>query len=131
MGGAAGTGGRGAVVASGPGTCAASSTRSTTCTTAASTSPTWDGPDRLAAGDSPLDGIFTPLGLGFPLFQHYQVLPYLLTAPFAPVFGVQDAYVGVLYLLLVLWPAACTSPCASWSSTGGWRPGPPWWRRSS
>ncbi len=60
--------------------------------------------DRVAAGDSPLDGIFTPLGLGFPLFQHYQVLPYLLTAPLAWLFGVQDTYVAVLYLLLVLWP---------------------------
>jgi hypothetical protein len=69
--------------------------------------------DRLMAGDSPLDGIFTPLGLGFPLFQHYQVLPYLLTAPLAALFGVQHTFVVVLYLLLVLWPV-CVYMSVRW-----------------
>jgi hypothetical protein len=60
--------------------------------------------DRLASGDNPLDGIFTAIGPGFPLFQHYQVLPYLLMAPVAWLFGVESTYVGSFYLLLVLWP---------------------------
>ena len=75
--------------------------------------------DRLMAGDSPLDGIFTPLGLGFPLFQHYQVLPYLLTAPFAAMFGVQHTFVAVSYLLLVLWPV-CVYVSVRWMELDRW-----------
>ena len=43
--------------------------------------------DRLSDGHLPLDGLFTPLGLGFPIFHHYQVLPHLLLAPFALLVG--------------------------------------------
>lgn len=60
--------------------------------------------DRLAHGQSPLDGIFTDLGLGFPIFQHYQVLSHLLTAPAAWLFGAASTYALGLYLLMVLWP---------------------------
>ena len=62
--------------------------------------------DRLAAGDSPLDGVFPSIGVGFPVFLHYQVLPYLIVAPFAWLFGAYPAYTVSLFLLLALWPIA-------------------------
>lgn len=61
--------------------------------------------NRLSSGHSPLDGIFPDLGLGFPVFQHYQVVPYIVTAPVAWLFGVDGTYATVLFLLLALWPA--------------------------
>lgn len=61
--------------------------------------------DRLSSGHSPLDGIFPDLGLGFPLFQHYQVLPYIVTAPASWLFGAGQTYAVVQFLLLALWPA--------------------------
>jgi hypothetical protein len=87
--------------------------------------------DRLTAGDSPLDGIFTPLGLGFPLFQHYQVLPYLLTAPLAALFGVQHTSSWCCTCSSSSGRCACTCPSAGWASPGAWRRVRPWRRRSS
>lgn len=60
--------------------------------------------DRLAAGHLPLDGLFTPLGLGFPIFHHYQVLPYLVMAPFALAFGAANVLAWTTFGLLALWP---------------------------
>ena len=33
---------------------------------------------RIQSGRSPFDGLFTQLGLGFPVFHHYQVLPHVV-----------------------------------------------------
>lgn len=60
--------------------------------------------DRLAAGHLPLDGLFTPLGLGFPIFHHYQVLPYLVMAPVALAFGAGNVLAWTTFGLLALWP---------------------------
>jgi hypothetical protein len=59
---------------------------------------------RLRNGSNPLGGTFPNLGLDFPVFEHYQVLPYLLTAPVALVLGAAGTFVAAQYALLVLWP---------------------------
>jgi len=60
--------------------------------------------DRIQQGRTPFDGLFTTLGLGFPAFHHYQVLPHVLTAVAGTVTGADTAYRWTLYLLLALWP---------------------------
>ena len=60
--------------------------------------------DRIQQGHTPFDGLFTTLGLGFPAFHHYQVLPHVLTAVAGTVTGADAAYRWALYLLLALWP---------------------------
>jgi hypothetical protein len=62
--------------------------------------------DRISQGHSPFDGLFTPLGLGFPIFHHYQVLPHILSGAAGTVIGADTAYRWALYLLLALWPIA-------------------------
>jgi hypothetical protein len=60
--------------------------------------------DRIAGGHLPFDGLFTQLGLGFPIFHHYQVLPHLLLAPVAAVVGAATTVSVSTFLLLALWP---------------------------
>jgi hypothetical protein len=60
--------------------------------------------DRIQQGRTPFDGLFTTLGLGFPAFHHYQVLPHVLTGLAGTVTGADTAYRWTLYLLLALWP---------------------------
>ena len=60
--------------------------------------------DRLGDGHLPLDGLFTPLGLGFPIFHHYQVLPHLLMAPLALVVGSAHVIAWTTFALLAAWP---------------------------
>lgn len=60
--------------------------------------------NRLTAGRTPFDGLFTPLGLGFPIFHHYQVAPQLISSIPATVFGADNTFRWVGYLLLVTWP---------------------------
>jgi hypothetical protein len=60
--------------------------------------------DRIQQGRTPFDGLFTTLGLGFPAFHHYQVLPHVLTGLAGTVTGTDTAYRWTLYLLLALWP---------------------------
>jgi hypothetical protein len=60
--------------------------------------------DRIQQGRTPFDGLFTTLGLGFPAFHHYQVLPHVLTGLAGTVTGADTAYRWALYLLLALWP---------------------------
>ncbi len=60
--------------------------------------------DRIQQGRTPFDGLFTTLGLGFPAFHHYQVLPHVVTGAVGAVTGADAAYRWALYLLLALWP---------------------------
>jgi hypothetical protein len=60
--------------------------------------------DRIQQGRTPFDGLFTTLGLGFPAFHHYQVLPHVVTGVVGTVTGADTAYRWALYLLLALWP---------------------------
>ena len=60
--------------------------------------------DRIQQGRTPFDGLFTTLGLGFPAFHHYQVLPHVVTGVVGTVTGADTAYRWSLYLLLALWP---------------------------
>jgi hypothetical protein len=60
--------------------------------------------DRIQQGRTPFDGLFTTLGLGFPAFHHYQVLPHVVTGLVGTVTGADTAYRWSLYLLLALWP---------------------------
>jgi hypothetical protein len=60
--------------------------------------------DRIQHGRTPFDGLFTTLGLGFPAFHHYQVLPHVVTAVAGTVTGADTAYRWTLYLLVALWP---------------------------
>ncbi len=60
--------------------------------------------DRISSGRSPFDGLFTTLGLGFPVFHHYQVLPHILTGVVGTVIDANSVYRWSLYLLLGLWP---------------------------
>jgi hypothetical protein len=60
--------------------------------------------DRIQNGRTPFDGLFTTLGLGFPAFHHYQVLPHVVTGAVGAVTGADSAYRWALYLLLALWP---------------------------
>ena len=60
--------------------------------------------DRIAHGRSPFDGLFTQLGLGFPIFHHYQVLPHVLVGAVGAVSSPGVVYRWTLFLLLALWP---------------------------
>ena len=60
--------------------------------------------DRLRSGRTPFDGLFNGLGLGFPIFHHYQVVPHLLAAPVALVFGAETTFRWAQFLLLITWP---------------------------
>ena len=60
--------------------------------------------DRIAAGRSPFDGLFTPLGLGFPIFHHYQVLPHVLAGAAGSITDPGLVYRWTLFLLIALWP---------------------------
>ena len=59
---------------------------------------------RIGAGETPFDGLFAPLGLGFPIFSHYQVLPHLISGLIGTVFSPDGVYRWSAYLLLVGWP---------------------------
>jgi hypothetical protein len=59
---------------------------------------------RIAAGETPFDGMFAPLGLGFPIFHHYQVLPHLVSGLIGTVLSPDGVYRWSAYLLLVGWP---------------------------
>jgi hypothetical protein len=60
--------------------------------------------ERLRAGRTPFDGLFGQLGLGFPIFHHYQVVPHLLAAPVALLFGAENTWRWSQFLLLATWP---------------------------
>ena len=60
--------------------------------------------ERIRAGRSPFDGLFTPLGLGFPIFHHYQVLPHVVAGALGALTDPDAVYRWSLYLLLALWP---------------------------
>jgi hypothetical protein len=62
--------------------------------------------DRVLHGRSPFDGLFTELGLGFPILHHYQVLPHVLAGALGALTGPGLVYRLSLYLLLALWPVA-------------------------
>jgi hypothetical protein len=59
---------------------------------------------RIRAGETPFDGLFAPLGLGFPIFHHYQVLPHLISGLIGAVLSPDGVYRWSAYLLLVGWP---------------------------
>ncbi len=60
--------------------------------------------ERMREGHLPLDGWYPYLGLGSPLFHHYQSLPHILTGVLALVVGPDRAFSGTLYFLLALFP---------------------------
>jgi Bacterial membrane protein YfhO len=60
--------------------------------------------DRLRAGHLPLTGWWPYLGLGSPLFLHYQSLGATLTGLIGLVIGPNVAFSVVLYLGVALWP---------------------------
>lgn len=60
--------------------------------------------DRMREGHLPLDGWYPYLGLGSPLFHHYQSLPHILTGILALAVGPDRAFSGTLYFLLALFP---------------------------
>ena len=60
--------------------------------------------DRMREGHLPLDGWYPYLGLGSPLFHHYQSLPHILTGILALAIGPDRAFSGTLYFLLALFP---------------------------
>jgi hypothetical protein len=57
-------------------------------------------------GKSPLDGWYPDLGLGQPLFHHYQSLPHIIGAYVSIIAGTAATFYGALYLLLALWPVS-------------------------
>jgi hypothetical protein len=59
---------------------------------------------QLQAGHLPLDGWFPYLGLGSPLFLHYQSLGAMLAGLLGLVIGANQAFSLTLYLLVVAWP---------------------------
>lgn len=59
---------------------------------------------QLRAGHFPLDGWFPYLGLGSPLFLHYQSLGAMVTGLLGLTIGANQAFSLMLYLLLVTWP---------------------------
>jgi hypothetical protein len=60
--------------------------------------------ERIQGGHLPFDGWFANLGLGSPLFHHYQSLPHILTGVLSLAIGPDRAFSGLLYLLLASWP---------------------------
>jgi hypothetical protein len=60
--------------------------------------------ERIQAGHLPFDGWFANLGLGSPLFHHYQSLPHILTGALGVAIGPDRAFFGLLYLLMASWP---------------------------
>jgi hypothetical protein len=60
--------------------------------------------DRVRAGRTPFDGLFTSLGLGFPIFHHYQVLPHVVVGTLGALVDPGLLYRWTLFLLLALWP---------------------------
>jgi hypothetical protein len=60
--------------------------------------------ERIQSGHLPFDGWFANLGLGSPLFHHYQSLPHILTGALGVAIGPDRAFFGLLYLLLASWP---------------------------
>src|SRR5207344_2633054 len=62
--------------------------------------------DRIVHGRSPFDGLFTELGLGFPIFHHYQVLPHVVAGALGALSDPDAVYRWSLYLLIALWPVA-------------------------
>jgi hypothetical protein len=61
---------------------------------------------RLEAGESPIDGWFPRIGLGFPMMHHYQSMPHLLTSLLAWVIGVGNATRWTTFVLVGTWPVA-------------------------
>jgi hypothetical protein len=61
---------------------------------------------QLGHGHLPLTSWFPFLGLGSPLFLHYQSLPSMLTGLIGLVVGPDVAFRWTLYLLLSLWPVS-------------------------
>ena len=61
---------------------------------------------RMQGGHLPFDGWFPNLGLGSPLFHHYQSLPHILTGVLGLAVGSDRAFFGSLYLLLATWPVS-------------------------
>jgi hypothetical protein len=59
---------------------------------------------QFQSGHFPLDSWFPYLGLGSPLFMHYQSLGATLTGLLGVVIGPDRAFSLMLYLLLSLWP---------------------------
>ena len=62
--------------------------------------------ERMREGHLPLDGWYPYLGLGSPLFHHYQSLPHILTGILALWVGPDRAFSGTLYFLLALFPVS-------------------------
>jgi hypothetical protein len=62
--------------------------------------------ERVRDGHLPLDGWYPNLGLGSSLFHHYQSLPHILTGTLGLAIGVDRAFTGMLWLLLVTGPIA-------------------------
>jgi hypothetical protein len=60
--------------------------------------------ERVRAGRTPFDGLFTSLGLGFPVFHHYQVLPHVVVGALGALTDPGLLYRWTLFLLLALWP---------------------------
>ncbi len=58
----------------------------------------------LRAGRFPLEGWFPYLGLGSPLYLHYQSLGAMITGLIGLVFGANQSFSFMLYLLVVSWP---------------------------
>lgn len=61
---------------------------------------------QFQAGHLPLDGWFPYLGLGSPLFLHYQSLGAMLTGLLGVAIGANQAFSVMLYLLVVAWPVS-------------------------
>lgn len=61
---------------------------------------------RIDQGHIPLDGWYPYLGVGFPLFHHYQSLPHIIAAYVSLLASPEVIFTWSLYLLLALWPAS-------------------------
>ncbi len=60
--------------------------------------------DRIANGQSPLDGWLPQLALGAPHFHQYQVLPHIVAGFFATLSDPETVVRWSMYLLIVTWP---------------------------
>ena len=59
---------------------------------------------QIDQGRIPFDGWFPYLGMGFPLFHHYQSWPHIIAAYLSIVASPAVIFNWSLYLLLALWP---------------------------
>lgn len=77
---------------------------------------------QIDQGHVPLDGWYANLGMGFPLFHHYQSLPAILAAYISLLASPAVLLTWSLYLLLALWPVSVYLG-ARWLGWDSWAAG--------